>query len=144
MFIRDSGFTDTSIEQLLSEYDAGKLDIDSLLCFHHSQGLKSLKLVNIQKLAERFEKAGKILNALEHLEDIYVIKELRKNSLRSHNGLLKAINVSPPCHSIHEYHWNILAEQFISQFPKRNARYFKRFLINLLKTLDAFIPIIQF
>ncbi len=139
MFIRDSGFTDTSIEQLLSEYDAGKLDIDSLLCFHHSQGLKSLKLVNIQKLAERFEKAGKILNALELLEDIYCNKKAPKKLPEDLTmRLLKAINVSPPCHSIHEYHWNILAEQFISQFPKRKCEVFQAVLDKSSKDIGCF------
>lgn len=139
--IRDSGFTDASIEKLLFEYDEGRLDIEGLLCFYQSNRMKFLTLANVQEMVVRFQKAAKISYALELMVHIYSNKTDRKKLPDELTiQLLKKIDVSAQFHSLYDYHWNILAEQFISQYPDRKFEVFDIVLDRFFQGAGNFTP----
>ncbi len=142
---RDSGFTDRAIEDLLREYDAGRLDLACLLSSGYWGGVRRLREENVHAIIERLLRAGEIPYALELVDFVYCAKEEPRTLPRQ--LILQVLSApgkdSTGPQSNSDYHWNVVVEQLISQHPESQSDVFEIALERVCKHdwfLDAHNP----
>jgi len=134
--IVSSGFNDFSIEKLLVRYDQNHLDIESLSCFRFSNGLKNLKIENIQEIVQRLYEAKKITSGLEFLEYVFCKpKDSKQLPLDLAFNLLKA----PTDHEYDGYfYWKVVAKYFIAQYHQKQEEILKIIIVRISSEVNQF------
>lgn len=129
VLVRESGFTDASLEKLFREYEKERLEIECLSCFRHSSQLKVLRLETIQTLVRYLLKKNKCIDALKILKRIYGNNK-KSDSLPEEltYQVLKDVSVSASVDTMCDYDWNHIADSFISQFPDKSCDIFESIL----------------
>jgi hypothetical protein len=115
-----SGLTDHAVEDLLREYDAGRLDIGCLRSLTYSCSLRGLREENVEAIVERVLDAGEVTFALELVDFVYCDEKDRRTLPRelTLRVLRGGSDRSRSRGSQDSYHWAVVAGQFVCQYPE--------------------------
>jgi len=124
--IRNSGWSGDVILWLLNRYDSGAIDINCLLSFGYSRCLKELEESTLLAFMERIAKTEHIAFVLELLDFVYCDKDKPRQLPESET--MEILKMSGRANSRNQgvdYHWSVVADQFLKQFPSRRTELFE-------------------
>jgi hypothetical protein len=132
--IRNSGTTDAVVQKMLSCYDSGRLGIGCLRSFAFCNCLKSLNEDTFLEFFRRVLSANETAFALELLDFVYCQDGDRRTLPEDTTWeVLNAAEVDRPCGQADDYHWSVVASQFVAQFPPRVTDLFHAALDKVVK-----------
>ena len=116
-----SGYTDGAVEEIILEYDKGRLDVASLRSLNYSFGVRGLKEETVLAIIDRFVEAGEIPVALNILFFVYCHEENPRVLPRDLTLALLSMRDedSQQYGNDFGYEWGVVAQQFMSQYPEQ-------------------------